>query len=378
MSKNNDHAEATDAIFKALEEQGGHYDEAIDAERSTVTATMKNVTVSTNQMNADTHKPDADEATHTAEFAKVNAAIEMAETAGIIKRRIINPSGEPHCVIMGTIHRLITEESPDECFASETQMFQLLYCFQHNNADNNPLYCEGVKRGSERLRIELETDFMSSGLYSLEGQQYLYQHPDDMKEILRIVATQHPDISFDGFSAYRNLQGIHDPKLHTKMERILEQEVAGKMDVFHKKYPIFGKNIQIESVIHRESGRAGVTFDGKGYFASEVVEDCNNYLAAIQALDANSLEREQELVSILSQDHGEKVPMAWVGLAHLKRLANACVAKNMCVHAVNPTVAERLACDERTYVLFGDRSNTIAGVPQVIQIRDYAAQLCQK
>jgi hypothetical protein len=321
---------------------------------------------------ADTSMLQEAENEQASERAKVEAGIQMAVQQGIVAETVLNPTGKPTCVIVGSSHLDSTSHTPiAEGLAAQTQVFQLLYCLQESGADSNPLYCEGEPLQSSFTRLQLEED-LPGGLYSPEGQRYLFEHPDHVQELLHQIAAQRPDFAnFSTLSAYHGLQGIHSPELHERLNQHLNTEVKPNMSGFFAKYPLHaaGPEISIQSGIDRRSGKPTLLINEQMFLAEDVVRDCDNYIRTVQKFDAFSAEREEETVQTLSRNHGANVPLTWCGIAHARKVAEACVARGMRVHLLYMTSDAQFFNDERVH------QQVDPWLPQIVQLRDFAASL---
>lgn len=320
---------------RALSEQEQEELAAIESALSTKT---KVVRVSTHGiLNATQAVPERSEG------EKVDAVLFDAMHRGLVDIRDIKvPSSKKQCVIIGSGHLPHEDQdvrlTPETTFRAQHQLFCLLHLLKHAEV-RSTLYVEGGRRG-EPTHFQSNIVFpdgQAVPLQSDEVQRFFLQHPAEFRLYQEQIHRERMGGAFFALSAYEHIEGAHCPDVMDSVNRAYDMVKIERRfwDKYRENLP---GDVQMQG--RMLEGRWWIFINQHWVTPEELMQDSAEYLQFFDAVNACSLKREREVVDLFSQADESRMPLAWVGLAHVDPIVEACASRGMSSRIVTPT-AER-------------------------------------
>lgn len=278
------------------------------------------------------------------EHARIDAALAAAERQGIIAIEDVDyPDAEKRCIVMGSSHSSILGDMRQDTMEAHYQLFVLLHLFSTYHV-RHTLLVEGSARGDqpqEHLTICFEDArkalVKQQPLHAREVQEFFATHPQEFKECLQQMLRDGKHPTFFSLSAYPHIEGAHSPEIMKEIDCYFAMEPCQRQ--FVEKYkPATGMHDSPYAELR--AGQWEIRINDQWHCPNDIVRDAQHALQACYALDRVSRIREEEVVAHFAQAPYNSMPLAWVGLAHVAPIRDACLAKKMAVRIVLPAAEQ--------------------------------------
>jgi hypothetical protein len=250
-----------------------------------------------------------------------------------------DPKAEKQCVILGSGHYMggpntLNAATFQNLQRAQFQFFAQLHLLQRHNV-KVPLLVEGSRRGPI-FRPNITINFPNGNsfpLHSSEAQKHFLRHPEHFMQFQHDMQKGGRPINFTDLSTYPHIEGAHSPEVDDTLQHVSRLQLNEKN--FELKYmPPPGATAQV--VAEMKDGRWQIFLNSKWVSPEELLADAKGCLQFQDELDAFNIVREDECVEHFAAADPARMPLVWVGLAHVQPIAEKCVERGMFVKKVTP------------------------------------------
>lgn len=326
---------------------------------------LRDVRDSTRGKITETVRSTVEASPENTEAQRVDAALEEARRMGLVDIRDIgDPKAERRGIVIGSGHyaveRNATPPSPD-VKKSQYQMFALADLLRKHGVLST-LYVEGVPRGV-RPHANIMLTFPGGRrvpVQSAEAQDHFVRHPSDFVAFLEQRRHDGLPATFYEVTSFQRVEGAHKPAVFRELNWVVDN--LGISNDYYRDYRD-PRNPTIDAQV--VDGRWKIFINNRWVEPEKLYADSVAFLHVHERLEALSETREREVSDLFDEVAPGSVPMAWVGLHHVDRIAKICADRGQSARLVTAAATRGVSTgghDIRT----------------VTQLRDYAASIMRR